>query len=59
MSLIEDLLTTTLAQSVPHMKIPAPPFPRMNYQTAMEKVNILGVCVCVWGGGGGGRGREV
>ena len=38
MSLIEDLISSTLAQTVPHLKVTPPPFPRMNYKTAMEKV---------------------
>ncbi len=38
MSLIEDLLSTTLAQTVPHLKFTRPPFPRMEYKTAIEKV---------------------
>ena len=38
MSLIEDLLLMTLAQTVPHLKFTPPPFPRMEYKTAIEKV---------------------
>ena len=38
MSLIEDLLSRTLAQTVSHLKFTAPPFPRMEYKTAIEKV---------------------
>ena len=38
MCLIEDLLSTTLAQVVPHLKFTPPPFPRMDYETAIEKV---------------------
>ena len=38
MCLIEDLLSTTLAQVVPHLKFTPPPFPRMVYDTAIEKV---------------------
>lgn len=38
MSLVEDLLSTTLVQAVPHLKITSPPFPRMNYKTVIKKV---------------------
>ena len=38
MGLIEDMLSTTLTQTVPHLKPTPPPFPRMKYETAMEKV---------------------
>ena len=38
MCLIEDLLSTTFAQVVPHLKFTPPPFPRMDYETAIEKV---------------------
>lgn len=45
MSLVEDLLSTTLAQTVPHLKITPPPFPRMNHKTAIEKVLEILVCI--------------
>jgi aspartyl-tRNA synthetase len=38
MNLIEDLLSTTLAQTVPRLKFTPPPFPRMEYKAAIEKV---------------------
>ena len=44
MSLVEDLLLTTLAKTVPHLKITAPPFPRVKYKTAIEQV-LSSLCV--------------
>ena len=38
MSLTEQLVVNALGKTVPHMKIPDPPFPRMPYMVAMEKV---------------------
>ncbi|XP_064399986.1 aspartate--tRNA ligase, mitochondrial-like [Halichondria panicea] len=35
--MIEGLLSTTLTQLTPHLHIPPTPFPRMTYNTAMEK----------------------
>ena len=36
--LIEGLLSTTLTHLTPHLHIPPTPFPRITYNTAMEKV---------------------
>ena len=47
MSLTEQLLVNSLSHTVPHMRIPSPPFPRLPYMEAMEKVYLL-ILLSTW-----------
>ena len=38
MGLTEDLVSTTISGALPHLDISVPPFQRMTYKEAMEKV---------------------
>lgn len=37
MALVEELLSTVLAQCTPHLRLPAPPFPRITHSEAVEQ----------------------
>ena len=40
MALTEDLVSSTLDKTVPHLKIPPRPFPQMPYKEAMSRVRF-------------------
>ena len=43
MGLIEELLSSTLSRTVPHLDVTPPPFPRIPFQQAMDEVIIQGL----------------
>ena len=40
MGLTEELVSTTISRALPHLNISVPPFQRMTYREAMEKVCV-------------------
>ena len=40
MQLTEELVSSSLTRTAPHLDITTPPFPRMTYKEAMEKARI-------------------
>ena len=44
MTMVEELLNSTLRTCVPQMKVPGEQFPRITYNDAIERVQE---CVCV------------